>query len=93
MAIVRVTGAVERLSVREGVSKKTNEPYAIHTARIATNEFVATEVTLGRQLEGKLVEGEVVDLIVDAYPSNGYLRLQASGYWPADTGSRHIKSA
>ena len=81
MAIMRMSGYVESVDTRSGV--KNDKPWKIESALVRVNEFIGTEVTLSRSLEGKITEGEYVDLIVDVSTSGGYLRLSATAHWPA----------
>lgn len=91
--ILRLTGVVSEASVREGVAKATQKPYAIPYVIVKVNDFVENEVTLGDAFTqgGKptLEPGEYVDLIIDVTRTpGGYLSARATGAWPVEELAR-----
>lgn len=84
--IFRLSGAVSEVGSRDGVSKKSGEPYSIPYLTVGLSEFAYTTVNLADNMVGKFAAGDVVDLIVQVEAAGGYLRAQATGVWPSAAG-------
>jgi hypothetical protein len=96
MAIVRLTGTVERREDREVTSRKDGKQYTFHEAVIATNEFVRNRVQFARAIAPNYSDGDFVDVILSVENGDQYgPKMTVTGNWPDAEVARaaHVRSA
>jgi hypothetical protein len=93
VSVYRLTGKLEEVATRDGISKATKEPYSIPYLNVRVDRFVVTSANVPDGLYDKLrsLVGQPIDLVVDVTASGGYLRSQVLDLWPDDVqASKHL---